>query len=181
MTTSADLLVLVYQAVIAANTDAGTRVFRPGDWPSTASTIPQIKMRLLSENRTSIARSGAPQFLTVATFRLILEVSALASEDDAGAGVAEAAAWALKRQVEVAVINSYPLTSTIQQIAGVRAQIVFNSEGERHLAMVVLDLDLEFYEGAEDFAPVATEELEGIDLDATNFPSVALTVDLPQQ
>ncbi|WP_395391487.1 hypothetical protein WBP07_12685 [Novosphingobium sp. BL-8A] len=180
MTTSLDLLDLVQSAIAAAGTDAGDRVYRPGDWPSQEATIPQIKLRLLSENRASISRSGAPQFTTTATIRAFLEVQAPASEDDVGAGIAEAAAWKLKRQVEVAVVNSYPLTQQIQQIASIRAQFAFNSEGAMHLAMVVLDLDLEFYEGPDNFAPIQADDLEEISLTATNYPPVTLTAGLTE-
>ena len=180
MTTSLDLLDLIQAAIVGAGTNAAERVFRPGDWPSQPSTVPQIKLRLLSESRASISRSGAPQFTTTATIRAFLEVQEPASEDDAGAGIAEAAAWSLKRQVEVAVVNSYPLTKQIQQIASIRAQFAFNSEGAMHLAMVVLDLDLEFYEGPDNFAPIDAEDLDEISLTATNYPPVTLTAGLTE-
>jgi hypothetical protein len=180
MTTSLDLLDLVEAAIVGANTDAGTRVYRPGTWPSQAETVPQVKLRIVAERRAALGRSGAPQFTTTATIRAFLEVQEPASEADAGAGVAEAAVWALKRQVEIAVVNSYPLTRQIQQIAAIRADIGFNSEGAKHVAIVQMDFDLEFYEGTDNFAPVQADDLDEISLTATNYPPVTVTADLTE-
>lgn len=178
MTTSKDLLDLVFTAIFDANTDAGIRVYRPGDWPSSSEKLPQIKLRLLREARASIARSGAPQFTTTSTVRAFLEVQEPALEDDAGAGVAEAGAWALKRQVEVAVVNSYPLTREIQQIAAIRSDLGFNSEGAMHIAVVQMDFDLEFYEGTDNFAPIEADDIDEMGFTPTNYPPVTMTVDL---
>ena len=88
MTTSSDLLDMVKTAILDADTAAGSRVYCPGDWPSQASTVPQVKLRILTEIRAALARSGAPQFTTVATIRAFLEVHSPALEDDGGASAA---------------------------------------------------------------------------------------------
>lgn len=173
MTTSFDILDAVQAAVVAANTNAGTRVFRPGDWPSQSETKPQIKLRLFDENRVSISRSGAPEFTTTATIRVLAEVEAPASEADAGASAAEAAVWALKRQIEVAVVNSYPLTAMIQQIASMRSQLAFNAEGAMHLGAVQIDLAIEFYEGPESFAPVGSDNIDLMPFTVSTYPPAA--------
>lgn len=178
MTTSLDLLDLVHAAIVAADTDAGQRVYRPGDWPSQVGTMPQIKLRLLAEDRISIARSGPPEFTSTATVRIIAQVQAPATPDDFGASEAEAALWAIKRQVEVAVINSYPLTSVIQQIASVRSHLAFNADGALHLGAIQIDLALEFYEGPESFAPVDAEDVTELAIEATNYPPAATQVPL---
>ncbi|HEX7693915.1 MAG TPA: hypothetical protein VF409_05465 [Sphingomonas sp.] len=178
MTTSQDLLDLVYQAVLDA-TDAGSRVYKPGDWPTQDGDWPIVKIRLLAEDRQSLGRGGAIEFITVATVRLHLEVSAPATEDDMGATGAETALWALKRQAEVAVINSYPLTKLLQNIPSVRSQLGFSSDAATHIAGVHMDLSLEFYEGPESFAPVATVDLEEVAIADTNLPPTGISVDLP--
>lgn len=177
MTSSLDLLDAVH-AALTGTTDAGALVFRPGDWPSQPNTLPQLKLRILSESRQSIARSGAPEFITTTTIRIVGEVQARATEDDLGATEAEGLLWSLKRQVEVAIVNSYPLTGLIQQIASMQSQIAFNAEGAVHLAGVQIDLALEFYEGPESFAPVASSDLTQIHLVATAYPPAATDVPL---
>ena len=177
-TTSDDLLQLCYDAVLNV-TDAGSRVYKPGDWPSQDDQYPLIKMRLIHEARTSLGRGGAIEFLTVATIRFTGEVSAPATIDDAGATGAESALWRLKRQIEVAIVNSYPLTAKIQNIPALVSQLDFSSEGATHLAGVRIDLQLEFYEGPESFAPVATDDLEQVTVTNTNLPPTGLSVDLP--
>ena len=178
VTTSDDLLQLTYQAVLNV-TDAGSRVFKPGDWPSQDEQYPLIKMRLIHEARTSLGRGGAIDFLTVVTIRITGEVSAPATIDDAGATGAESALWRLKRQIEVAIVNSYPLTAKIQNIPALVSQLDFSSEGATHLAGVRIDLQLEFYEGPESFAPVETFDLEQVTVTNTNLPPTGLSVDLP--
>lgn len=168
MTTSSEILMMVREACYG-RTDALTRVYGPGDWPSQSDTMPILKLRLLSEDRQCLSRNGPPEFTTTASIRIIGEVSAAAAEDDAGATVAETALWFLKRQVEVAVINSYPLTRAIQQIATVRSQIAFNADSELHLASIQMDLAIEFFESAEDFAEVYSAPLTSIGLTAENY------------
>ena len=174
---STDLLDLVVTA-IGTSTDAGARVYSPGDWPAMDENLPLLKVRLLSEKRQSMARSGAPQFTTTATIRIIGEVDAYAAEDNAGASVAQAAAWQLKRQVEVAVINSSPLFAQIQQIAAMRSDAAFSAEGDKHIAGIQIDLDLEFYEGPEEFAPIAADDLNEAALTADHYPPVAALIPL---
>lgn len=187
--TSADLLALVVAQLRGdggdANppqfpTDAGARVYSPGDWPTQQQQYPLLKVRIAREHKQSLGRGGGPQFTVTATIRIIGEVSAQVEVKDAGAEAAQAALWALHRQVEVAVIGSYPLEQQIQQIASIDAQLSFNSDAETHLAGIQIDLALEFYQGPEDFAPIESEPLEEIHVEDTNHPPVGFTVDLPQ-
>lgn len=164
MTTSQDLLQAVYEAIAAAGTGAGDRVYTPGDWPTQPDQYPIVKLRLVSEQRRSSGRSGPPQFETVAVVRILAEASSPADFDNAGASDAEQKLWSLKRQIEVAVINSYPLEQQIEQIATVNSQLAFTSEAATHLAGLQMDLSLEFYEGPESFAPVEADDLEEADV-----------------
>jgi hypothetical protein len=186
MTTSLDVLDLCYAAVLgpgivtappAYATMAQGRVYKPGDWPSQDGLYPLVKMRLVGEDRVPIGRSGPAEFTTTATIRITGEVSAPAQIDDGGATVAETLLWQLKRQIEVAIVNSYPLTSAIQQISSMRSQLAFNSEAATHLAGVQIDLALEFYEGPESFAPVVADTLDQVSLAATRFPPVGFGTD----
>lgn len=179
MTTSDDLLALCEAALREDGaTDAGARVYAPGDWPSQKATLPQIKLRLIREVRQSLGRSGPPEFTTTATIRIVGEAQAYAEVDDAGAAQARDAAWTLKRQIEVAIINSYPLFAQIQQLASMRSELAANADGETHIAAVQMDLDLEFFEGAENFAPIRTTCPTDVLVTMTNHPPAAIDIDL---
>lgn len=175
MTTSVDLLGAVHDAIVAAETAAGEQVYRPGDWPSQVGVYPIVKMRLVSEDRQSPGASGAPQFTTVATIRIIAEVSEPAQLDNAGATAAETALWQLKRQIDVAVVNSYPFEGMVQQILSMRSQLAFNSDSATHLAGIQIDLALAFYEGPESFAPVETADLDEVDVTLSG-PAASITI-----
>jgi hypothetical protein len=187
MTTSDDLLQLVYAALTVVGgtpqapiyvTDALARVYLPGDWPTQQDEYPAVKLRLTTEDRQSLARSGVPEFTTVATIQIGGEVSYPAEARNAGAAKAGAALWRLKRQIEVAIVNSYPLTRAIQQIASIRSQVGYDGSGSTHLAALQMDLALEFYEGPESFAPVVADELDEARLAATHYPPSGFAADL---
>lgn len=180
MTTSLDILELVHTAIVVAGTDAGSRVFRPGDWPAQDGQYPIIRLRLVGEDRTSLGRGGPPEFTTVATIRISAEVSEPMAVDDTGAAAAEQSLWALKRQIDVAVVGNYYLERQIQQIASMRSQLAFNSDAATHLAGIQTDAAIEFYEGPESFAPVTADDLEEVDLTMSNQPPHGLAISLPQ-
>ncbi|MDR3408468.1 MAG: hypothetical protein P4L68_08220 [Methylovirgula sp.] len=177
---SSDRILFLCDAGLKADgaTGAGRRVYSPGDWPSQKATLPQIKLRILREVRQSLGRSGAPEFTTTTTIRILAEAQAYALEDNAGATAAEAAAWALKRQIEVAIINSYPLFSEIQQLASMRSDLAYTSEGDTHVAGIQMDLDFDFFEGAECFAPIATSDPTTIRIDPTNYAPASIDIDV---
>jgi hypothetical protein len=166
MTTTADIFDLVYAALAPAPgapapTDAGERVHRPGMLPTQSDDYPQIKTRVVSESRQSLGR-GAVEFTTTATIRAIGEVSAPVMLVDVQKSDVEVKLWALKRQIEMAVIGSYPLFRVVQQLASVQAQLNFDVQNTM-LAGIQIDLAFEFYEGPEDFAPPAADEIDGFD------------------
>lgn len=180
MTTSQDLLALVYGALTAtdATTDAGARVYQPGDWPTQQDQYPIIKLRLASENRTSAGRNTI-LFTTVTTVQIIGEVSCPAEAGNAGAAAAEAALWALKRQIEIAIVNSYPLTGEIQQFPSINTTLAFDASGSTHVASILVALSMEFPEGAENFAPIASHDLTKAHADVTTYPGVGADISLP--
>ncbi len=179
ITSSGDILTLVVAALRFPDaTGAGARVYRPGDWPTQGGQYPILKLRVPRESKQSVARGGPPEFTVTTTIRIVGEVSAPAEVNDAGAAVAEAALWALARQVEVAVIGSYPLEQQIQQFASVDSQLAFNSDAETHLAGIQIDLAVEWYQGPESFAPIIAEDLAVLDLDASQLGPTGLSIPL---
>jgi len=174
---SEQLLDLVHAALTAEGaTDAGDRVQRPGDLPTQLSQYPVLKLRLIGEDRQSLGRGGI-HFLTTATIRVVGEVSEPAALDDPNISAAEASLWALKRQVERAIVNSYPLFRVVQQLAFVKTQLAF-AAGAQHLAGIQSDYGFEFHEGAESFAPVLTNALTEVDAVDPLHPSLRIRAPL---
>ncbi|HHX9043184.1 TPA: ATP-binding protein, partial [Yersinia enterocolitica] len=102
------------------------------------------------------------------------------NEND-GANKAELALERLREQIERAVINSYDLTRQTQQFARVRSTIDLDSAGEGHLAQLLMELDIEYYQGPEDFYPIEADSLLGIDItmampDGTTEPLVSINL-----
>lgn len=169
--TSEDLLALAAQLVRAAGTDVGDRLYWPGDWPSQEEQYPLARLRCAVEVRQQInGRNGPAEFFTTATLAFRVETSAAMRFDQSGARAAEAQLWAIKRQLERALINAAPLAARVQQIKGTRARLVFHGDAATHLAGLDLEIDCEFFEGADQFAPVAAIDIDGIAVTPTHYP-----------
>ncbi|HGH0373922.1 TPA: ATP-binding protein [Yersinia enterocolitica] len=160
---------------LMGKTDAEGRVYSTDVWPVTL--YPAILLQTPMEVKESIGRN-APQFKTMTT----LQISGHIQLSEAENRVIEAAS-ALERlceQIQRAVINSYELTRQIQQFAKVRTTMGIDTSSEQHFAQVKVELDLEYYQGPEDFFPLETPQLEGIDVtmhmpDGTTEPLIAIT------
>ncbi|HEV2365401.1 MAG TPA: hypothetical protein VGS12_14525 [Caulobacteraceae bacterium] len=178
-TTTSQLLDLVVGELQAANTAAGARVFKPGDWATSQANYPVLLVRATAEDKESLGNADV-QFKVTATIQVVGRVSAPALAADAGAANADEALWALARQVEVAVINAYDLTILLQQFPFVRTKVGFSAEGEQHQAEFVMEIGLEFYQGPEDFCPPALTPITEIDVELTTFPPAGERIALPQ-
>ncbi|CAI1502860.1 Uncharacterised protein [Serratia grimesii] len=144
-------------------TDAGDRVYSPRDWPTTADMYPVLLVQTPIDVKNSLGRN-VPQFNTVTTVRITGRLQELDDKsEDNGAEKAEEALEQLREQVERAVINSYELTRQIQQFFQVRSTIGVDADGEGHIAQLLMELDIEYYQGPEEFYEIDTEPLEGID------------------
>ncbi|CQH49833.1 ATP-binding protein [Yersinia enterocolitica] len=172
----------VRQLVVAAilgKTDAENRVYSPRDWPTTEEMYPVILVQTPIEEKQSLGRN-APQFNTITTVRITGRLQELDGENENdGANKAELALERLREQIERAVINSYDLTRQTQQFVRVRSTIDLDSAGEGHLAQLLMELDIEYYQGPEDFYPIVGDPLLGIDItmampDGTTEPVVSI-------
>ncbi|MGK4470409.1 ATP-binding protein [Yersinia enterocolitica] len=172
----------VRQLVVAAilgKTDAENRVYSPRDWPTTEEMYPVILVQTPIEEKQSLGRN-APQFNTITTVRITGRLQELDGENENdGANKAELALERLREQIERAVINSYDLTRQTQQFVRVRSTIDLDSAGEGHLAQLLMELDIEYYQGPEDFYPIVDDPLLGIDItmampDGTTEPVVSI-------
>ncbi|ENB4712370.1 TPA: ATP-binding protein [Yersinia enterocolitica] len=174
----------VRQLVVAAilgKTDAENRVYSPRDWPTTEEMYPVILVQTPIEEKQSLGRN-APQFNTITTVRITGRLQELDGENENdGANKAELALERLREQIERAVINSYDLTRQTQQFARVRSTIDLDSAGEGHLSQLLMELDIEYYQGPEDFYPIEADSLLGIDItmampDGTTEPVVSINL-----
>lgn len=173
---------LVVKALIAANTDAGARVYSPRDWATRSEDYPSLLVQTPFDEKRSLGRN-APQFESVATIRISGRVEAFDSETNDGATQAEVALENLREQIERAVINSYDLTRVVQQFRHIRSAIQVDAGGDGHIGQLTYEIDAEYYQGPEDFYPVEGVPLEGVDVtiqqpDGTTQPG--FTAELPQ-
>lgn len=170
-------------SALTGKTDALDRVYSPRDWPTTEDMYPVILVQTPFDLKNSLGRN-VPQFTTVTTVRITGRLQELDEVDqDNGAEKAEVALEQLREQIERAVINSYELTRQTQQFLQVRSTIDVNAGGEGHTAQLLMELDIEYYQGPEDFYPIDTTPLEGIDVtikQPDGTPEVYATFDLPQ-
>lgn len=170
-------------SALTGKTDALERVYSPRDWPTTEDMYPAIMVQTPFDLKNSLGRN-VPQFTTVTTVRITGRLQELDEVDqDNGAEKAEEALEKLREQIERAVINSYELTRQIQQFLQVRSTIDVNAGGEGHTGQLLMDLDIEYYQGPEDFYPIEANPLEGIDVtivEPDGTPQVVVNIDLPQ-
>lgn len=165
MTTSADLRLLSQDALLG-NTNVASSVYTPLDRPTWSGNYPVIFIQTPSEEKESLGRNGAPQFIVTTTVRIIARVEQPKEANGAGAAKAELALEALQDQIEKSLINYPKLMQQLQQFAWVRVQKEVNGDGEKHLGELLMDFGMEFYQGPEDFYPIETDPLEEITVDA---------------
>jgi hypothetical protein len=164
MTVTADVLQDLMVTALTGATGAGARVYAPRDWPTKTDDMPILLVQSPRERKEGLGRSGAPQFTVTTTIRVVARVTAPAQTGDRGAQAALAAIGVLQRQIEVAAINSYELRKAIQQFTSVDVVTGVKSDAELHIAELVMDFALEFYQGPEDFAPIASSPIEQLAL-----------------
>lgn len=177
---AADIRGLVV-AALKNNTDAGDRVYSPRDWPTMDEDFPVLLVQTPLDVKHSLGRN-APQFTTVTTVRITCRTQAFDTEEgNTGAQQSEIALETLREQIERSIINSYELTRQIQQYQQVRSAVAVSSEGSGHIGELTVEIDVEYYQGPEDFYPVTTAPLAGIDLavkmpDGTTQPGMIINL-----
>lgn len=155
-----DLIQARIVAALTGATAAGANVYTPRTWPTKATAMPFLMVQSPTEEKVSLGRSGPAQFHVTATFRVVGRVYALETGVEQAAQAALAAVGALKRQVEIAVINDGLLHQMVQKFASVRSITDVKTEGEATFGELVMDFGIEFYQGPEDFAPVEADPIE---------------------
>lgn len=125
--------------VEAVETLTGVNVESPGDWDTPPAKLPQIKVRVPSENKVSAAR-GMPTFTTTVFLELEAKVEADTGED------AQDAIEALVYRIEVAVLSRYGVVALLQQVSSIRTDIAITAEGKRHNGNARMVFGLECFE-----------------------------------
>ncbi|TCK39650.1 hypothetical protein B0G84_4990 [Paraburkholderia sp. BL8N3] len=168
MTTSADLRALFVTALKGA-TDAGQAVFSPYDWATAPDAYPIVLVHARRERKESLGRN-VPQFNVTATIEIIARTKSPALVGDAGSAVALAAAERMKAQIESALINNPAIWADpsggqrIQQFSSVDSELTTSSDGEMPMAELSMSVDVEFFQSADDFFPIQTYPVQGVDL-----------------
>ncbi|HHL0959920.1 TPA: ATP-binding protein [Serratia marcescens] len=176
-----ELRALAVKALMG-KTLAAQRVYAPRDWSTRDDDYPLLLVQTLYEEKYSLGRN-APQFNTVTTLQIAARIAEFDGEFDDGAMKAQLQLETLKEEIERCLINSYELTRQIQQFKQVRSKIDLNATGDGHIGQLLVEMDIEYYQGPEYFYPIEAEPLKGVDIrlampDGTVTPGI--DIDLPQ-
>jgi hypothetical protein len=125
------------KAVIAALT--GVTVESPGDWNIVPSKLPNIRVRVPSERKSSSTRS-MPTFTTTASLQILATLQAGTADD------AQDQIDALGQLIEAAFFSAQPLVRMCQQFTSVNTEVEVTAEGERHIARMLMTVDCEMFE-----------------------------------
>lgn len=148
---------LVVEA-LKGKTTAGERVYSPRDWPTYEEIYPAILVQTPHEVKESLGNT-APEFKVTTTVEISVRAQRFDGEENDGAMQALAELETLRDQTEKAVINSYELTRRIQQFSAVRSTVGLDAAGEGHMAMMLMHMDIEYYQGPEDFYPTELNDI----------------------
>lgn len=168
---------LVVSALIG-QTSAEDRVYSPRDWPTSGPDYPALLVQTPFDEKHSMGRN-APQFTSVVTVRISGRVEAFDGEENDGVTRAEAELESLREQVERAVINSYELTRQTQQYKHIRSAVAVDAGGEGHTGQLTYEIDIEYFQGPEDFFPVTPTPINEVDItvsmpDGTTEPLIKI-------
>jgi|GEM_PF-481491 hypothetical protein len=193
------LIELVVTALMG-KTNAGNNVFSPLSWSTFANTYPAILVQTIYDEKHSLG-PNAPQFTTTTTVLIAVQMQQPAgttsttsassttsttgatSTVNEGAITAQPALEAIREQAEQAVINSYDLTRQIQQFKSIRSRMDLSTCSAGQIVQLFMEMDIEYYQGPEDFYPVASVPLAGIDTTIVmpaNTTEPVVTINLPQ-
>lgn len=150
-------------AALKGKTGAGENVYSPRDWPTHEEMYPAVLVQTPHEEKNSLG-NAAPEFTVTTTVQISVRAQQFDGEENDGAMQALAELETLRGEVEKSVINSYDLTRQIQQFSAVRSTVGLDASGEGHMAMLVMELDIEYYQGPEDFYRTELTDLNEIDV-----------------
>lgn len=183
MTTSAEIR-SKFVAALKGSTDAGESVFSPFDWPTMDGSYPCILVRNPRERKESQG-PFQPGYDVFSTMQIIVRTISPALAGDEGSAVALAAAERLRAQIEVSLINN-PLIwndsaggALIEQFTSIDSEISTSSEGEMPMGELIMNVEVKFYQGPEDFFKIPTVQIDEVQIavsvpDGTPQPGIII-------
>ncbi|EGG3071023.1 ATP-binding protein [Salmonella enterica] len=150
-------------SALKEKTRAGERVYSPRDWPTSEEMYPVILVQTPHEEKKSLG-NAAPEFTVTTTVEISVRTQQFDGTENDGAMQALAELEVLRDEVEKAVINSYDLTRQIQQFSAVRSSVGLDAGGEGHMALLLIQMDIEYYQGPEDFCPAELTDMDAVDV-----------------
>ncbi len=130
---------LAVSVLLAANTDAGTSVFAPRDWPEDPSMFPALAVQTPTERKEALTR-GPREFTTMITLAVMVRVTS------DSAGDTDVALERLCFQVEDAILSSVDIMLMVQQIARVETSMVVEAGGEGPIGEAAIIFDCEVFQ-----------------------------------
>jgi hypothetical protein len=174
-------------AALTGATDAGQNVCFARSWPTQPGSYPVLLVPPLKSDGESWGANGAPSFTTTATLRVIARVQEPAQPGDVGSRLAAIAIESLGDQVLAAIINNPTLIAPagpIQQFSRFSCEPSLTPDGEQALAEIVVEVDLVFVRGPEDFFQATSILLQGFDAgvqEPAGTVSPGFSITLPSQ
>jgi len=147
----------LFIAALKGRTLAGQRVFAPRDWPVQAKEMPAILVDDQREQSESRGNAGFPAFHTIA----FLVVDGRVEQDTEEKAKADLST--LRAQIKAAILTSHEIIVGVEQIVAIRTEARVSAETKKHVGELRMEFAVRY---PEDFEPVITDTLEGIDVHA---------------
>lgn len=157
------LVDVVVQQLLAANTLAGTSVYAARDWPITEVQLPSIMVKAPTENKESLGRAGVPKFNTTSSIAVLMRATGASS------AAVETTLSQMCDQAQTALLRAgQPLQLMVQQFRSVDTEIRTSSEGNAPLGDALMIIACEFY-----------EEFDALPADGQALSQVGITIPPP--
>lgn len=146
-------------AVAALSALTGVTVESPGDWDLPPSKLPNLRVRILNERKTSLART-MPEFTTIPSLQVLATLQAPTVDE------AQDQLDALGQLIEVAVFGWMPLVRVCQHFPNVTTEMDIKADGQRHVGRILMTVDCETFETFDptELDPAAYPALQEIQL-----------------
>lgn len=157
----------IAQAILGANTLAGTSVYGPRDWPTAINLLSCVIVQPPPRERMESLVRGAPSFTTTALIPVTARVS--------GTTIAavDSQIETLLTQIKGAVLSSNALYALIQQVALIETQTVLTAEGQHQIGELGIIFACEYPEFFDAAPGVLLTEFQSTITDQTSGETLA--------
>jgi hypothetical protein len=170
VTTATDLRDLAVQA-LKNNTDALYNVFSPRDQATWDGEYPVMFLTTPKQGGPSFGNNKPMAYTVTATLRIEGRASQPAAANDLGAAILLFELERMRDQILACVINYPPLLLVVQNIP--HFDVTFPPGPENttnHMGSVVVEIDLEFIQGAHEFYHLIGTPIDGFDVGVQEPP-----------